>query len=75
MRSADAVELNGEHRIAYHGAAAKEGNAVQKRTAILGSALFFVIAPCVVAGVVPWWITRWQFRAPFLGVEMTRAIA
>jgi hypothetical protein len=42
--------------------------------AIVGSILFFVIAPCVVAGLVPWGITRWQLRAPFLGLEMTRAI-
>jgi hypothetical protein len=29
--------------------------------AILGSALFFVAAPSVVAGLIPWWITRWEF--------------
>ncbi len=28
--------------------------------AALGSALFFFLAPCVVAGLVPWWITRWR---------------
>src|SRR5882757_7397856 len=27
--------------------------------AALGSAAFFFAAPCVVAGMVPWWITRW----------------
>ena len=26
------------------------------------------------AGIIPWWITRWQFRPPFLGLELTRAI-
>jgi protein-S-isoprenylcysteine O-methyltransferase Ste14 len=41
--------------------------------AILGSALFFMIAPCVAAGVIPWWITRWEFRPPFFGLELTRA--
>lgn len=42
--------------------------------AILGSALFFVAAPVVVAGFVPWWITHWEFRRAFLGVEQTRII-
>jgi protein-S-isoprenylcysteine O-methyltransferase Ste14 len=28
--------------------------------AILGSATFFVIAPLTVAGLIPWWITRWR---------------
>ena len=31
-----------------------------------------MFAPCVVAGVVPWWISRWEFRLSFLGVELTR---
>ncbi len=30
--------------------------------AILGSVLFLVIAPGTVAGLVPWWISRWQFE-------------
>jgi protein-S-isoprenylcysteine O-methyltransferase Ste14 len=47
---------------------------VQRSIAILGSALFFVVAPCVVAGLVPWLITRWQLQPPFLGLELTRAI-
>ena len=31
-----------------------------KATAIAGSAGFLVIAPGVVAGLVPWWLTGWQ---------------
>jgi len=31
---------------------------VRKLFAILGSAAFFVIAPMMVAGFVPWWIAR-----------------
>ncbi|TCC21088.1 methyltransferase family protein [Kribbella speibonae] len=27
--------------------------------AILGSAAFFFAAPCVVAGVLPWWLSGW----------------
>ena len=33
---------------------------MDRRTAALGSALFFLVAPCVVAGLVPWLITRWH---------------
>src|SRR5215471_11337540 len=29
------------------------------RTAAFGSALFFAMAPGVVVGLVPWWLTRW----------------
>lgn len=32
------------------------------RSAALGSALFFVVAPGVVVGLLPWWLTRWQLR-------------
>ncbi len=28
--------------------------------AALGSSVFFVLAPGVVAGLIPWWITRWR---------------
>ena len=34
--------------------------------AVLGSALFFVLAPGIVAGLVPWWISRWRFETPGL---------
>jgi protein-S-isoprenylcysteine O-methyltransferase Ste14 len=47
---------------------------MQKTSAILGSAIFFVVAPFLAAGVIPWWITRWEFRPAFLDVELTRAI-
>jgi len=33
--------------------------------ALLGTGLFLVLAPGCVAGLVPWWISRWQFRTPF----------
>jgi hypothetical protein len=51
-----------------------EEAAVPKVKAILGSALFFVAAPVVVAGFGPWWIARWEFRRAFLGVGQTRII-
>ena len=34
------------------------------RRAALGSAAFFVLAPCVVAGVVPWLISGWSLPTP-----------
>ena len=37
---------------------------MRKPTAAAGSALFFAVAPGVVAGLVPWWLTRWQVRGP-----------
>ena len=42
--------------------------------AILGSVLFFVAAPSVVAGFIPWWITHWEFLPPFFDLQATRAV-
>jgi len=32
--------------------------------AAVGSAIFFGLAPAVVAGLVPWWLTGWRFEEP-----------
>src|SRR6266446_8500624 len=40
--------------------------------AVLGSAVFFLIAPTTVAGVVPWWISRWRLQAPFFDLQLIR---
>jgi protein-S-isoprenylcysteine O-methyltransferase Ste14 len=37
---------------------------VRKARATAGSAAFLVLAPGVVAGVIPWWITSWRVREP-----------
>src|SRR5213594_2633101 len=50
------------------------GTAVQRTIAVLGSAVFFVVAPCTLAGLVPWSITGWQLRPPLVGLELTRGI-
>src|SRR5246500_6052003 len=50
------------------------GTAVQRTIPLLGSAVFFVVAPCTLGGLVPWSITGWQLRPPFLGLELTRGI-
>lgn len=47
---------------------------MRKTIAVLGSALFFAVAPTSVAGLVPWWITHWEFRPPFFDLDATRAV-
>jgi protein-S-isoprenylcysteine O-methyltransferase Ste14 len=37
---------------------------VRKPMAAAGTAVFFVLAPGVVAGLVPWWLTSWRVRHP-----------
>jgi len=37
---------------------------MRRSTAAAGSALFFAAAPGVVAGLIPWWLTRWRVRGP-----------
>lgn len=41
---------------------------MRTQSAIAGSAAFFVVAPCMVAGLLPWWLTRWDglTRSTFL---------
>src|ERR1700736_4039120 len=64
--------LTGHGRINI--ATGREGGAVRKTIAVLGSALFFAVAPSSVAGLVPWWITHWDFRPPFFDLEAPRAV-
>ena len=45
---------------------------IRKVAAILGSAVFLVIAPGFVAGLVPWWISNWHLQTPFLGLQPLR---
>lgn len=40
------------------------GGNVRRAMAAAGSAAFFVLAPGVVAGLVPWWLTGWRVRQP-----------
>jgi protein-S-isoprenylcysteine O-methyltransferase Ste14 len=49
-------------------------HAMSKAIAVLGSALFFVIAPLMLAGFIPWWVTQWEFRPAFFGVDLTRIL-
>src|SRR5436190_18900378 len=47
---------------------------MSKAIAILGSAMFFVVAPLVLAGFIPRWVTQWEFRPAFFGVDPTRIL-
>jgi protein-S-isoprenylcysteine O-methyltransferase Ste14 len=42
--------------------------------ALIGSAVFLVIAPGTVAVYVPWTITRWRMQPPLLGVAVLRIV-
>jgi protein-S-isoprenylcysteine O-methyltransferase Ste14 len=44
----------------------------RKISAMVGSAIFLVIAPGFVAGLVPWWISGWRLEAPFFGTPLFR---
>jgi protein-S-isoprenylcysteine O-methyltransferase Ste14 len=37
---------------------------MQRLRAAVGSVVFFALAPGVVAGLVPWWLTGWSARTP-----------
>lgn len=37
---------------------------MRRPMAAAGSMAFLVLAPGVVAGLIPWWLTGWQVRAP-----------
>jgi protein-S-isoprenylcysteine O-methyltransferase Ste14 len=47
---------------------------MKKAMAIMGSAIFLVIAPGVVAGYVPWRISRWEMQPPFWGIGPLRVV-
>ena len=46
----------------------------QRFLAAVGSAIFLVIAPGFVAGLVPWWISHWRFNPPFFGFALFRSV-
>jgi protein-S-isoprenylcysteine O-methyltransferase Ste14 len=41
---------------------------------MVGTGLFLLLAPGTVAGLVPWWITRWRMQPPQLGFSGFRVI-
>ncbi len=49
-------------------------SSASRARAALGSALFFVVAPCVVAGLVPWLLTGWEAGDPWPPLQILGAI-
>jgi protein-S-isoprenylcysteine O-methyltransferase Ste14 len=43
-------------------------------SAMVGTGLFLLLAPGAVAGLAPWWITRWRMQPPLLGFSGFRVI-
>lgn len=42
--------------------------------AVIGTTIFFFVAPGTVAGFIPWWIGKGRFHPSFFGVTAIRAI-
>jgi len=49
-------------------------NLARRSASILGSLLFLLFAPGMVAGVVPSWIAQWRLHPPLLGVSALRIV-
>jgi protein-S-isoprenylcysteine O-methyltransferase Ste14 len=45
-----------------------------RMAAAVGTLLFLFVAPGIVAGVVPWWISRWSMKPPFFGLGPLSAL-
>jgi protein-S-isoprenylcysteine O-methyltransferase Ste14 len=44
----------------------------KRAKALLGSIAFFWVAPAFVGGYVPWTLSRWELKPPFLGLVASR---
>jgi len=58
---------------------ADAGNQIKQRMstrgrALIGSGLFLVLAPGTVAGLGPWWQSRWVINPPLLGLPFLRGV-
>ena len=64
------------HRLATDepGCVITASNAMRRILAVLGSAIFLVIAPGIVAGYIPWRICRWHVGAGLLGTSCLRVL-
>jgi len=47
---------------------------MRRSVAAVGAAVFFALAPGVVAGLVPWWLTRWEVRPYWLPLRVAGAV-
>ncbi|MEV0505009.1 hypothetical protein AB0I84_46540, partial [Streptomyces spectabilis] len=48
---------------------------MRKSAAAMGSSVFMALAPGTVAGLVPWWLTRWQAGHWWLPVRVLGGVA
>ena len=48
---------------------------MRRSVAALGSAVFLLVAPGVVAGLVPWLISGWEVRGPISALAIARMVA
>jgi protein-S-isoprenylcysteine O-methyltransferase Ste14 len=46
----------------------------EQELAIFGTALFLALAPGIVAGLLPWWMSGWERQPPLFGLPIIRAI-
>src|SRR5262245_51862992 len=46
--------------------------AMRRIAAVIGSIIFFFIAPFTLAALVPWWMTHWQVRYPEYAVPLAQ---
>lgn len=47
---------------------------MRKTDAAFGSAVFFAVAPGIVAGLIPWWVTGWRMQPGWLAVRLFGAL-
>jgi protein-S-isoprenylcysteine O-methyltransferase Ste14 len=40
--------------------------------ALLGSLVFFIVAPGTITGLIPWSLTHWRIGPPFFGIDALR---
>jgi protein-S-isoprenylcysteine O-methyltransferase Ste14 len=52
----------------------KPDGRIRSAFAIVGTAIFLLLAPGIVAGLVPWWISGWRVHAAFWGFTPFRVI-
>ena len=45
---------------------------MKRTSAVVATAVFLCLAPGTVAGLIPFWISRWQFEPSFFGFEPVR---
>lgn len=47
---------------------------MRKSNALIGSSIFFALAPGIVAGLIPWWITGWRMQPAWLSLRAFGAL-